>query len=382
MRTPKILFVNSNNDELGGADYALFKLVLEISGHGYDCSVVLRRRTQIACLYEKANISLYTFPLIRIRKTTNPVILISYFYHTFSTILLLYKFIKRLRFDLIHTNDLFDFPGNIAAHFAGTPSIHHIRFIVENPFWLRKLLENISVRFSSRSVCVSENVKNVMFVDHPEHALVIYDWIDAEPNGHNNHGPNLHTELGLGSNVRLIGCVGRLEQIKGQHIFINAAQLVAREIDDVHFLIVGGTTTNKEDYLTYLMDLKRNSDYSDRITYLGHRDDMENIMGQLSVMVQASTANEAFGLVVMEAMNSGALVVAPDRGGAREQVIGGITGYLYEPGNHKDMAAKIIRALKTSEANQMTSYAKEFVRKKFNKQENLGKILSLYSELL
>jgi glycosyltransferase involved in cell wall biosynthesis len=341
----------------------------------------LGTRTRIVDLYEKSDLKLFVLPLIRIRKTKNPITLISYIYHFSKTVLLLYKFIRKHKIELVHTNDLLDFPGNIAAYLAGVPSVQHIRLIVERPKWLNIALKRITLTFSSRVICVSKSVKELMYPGIIEKVTILYDWLDMETVEHTTGDSSLHDELGLDPNTPLVGCVGRLEKIKGQHLFIQAADIVADHVPDSHFVLVGGPTTNKASYSHYLMDLRERCKNGGNISFLGYRNDIANIMQQLAVMVQASIVPEAFGLVVMEAMASGAIVVAPDLGGAKEQVIGGVNGYLYEAGNYREMAEKIIAALKNLNDSVLRGNARQFAKTTFDKKSSVEKLMTIYDAI-
>ncbi len=58
---------------------------------------------------------------------------------------------------------------------------------------------------------------------------------------------------------------------------------------------------------------------------------------------------EAFGIVLIEAMAAGTPVVASRVGGIPEAVEDEVSGLLHEPGNHRDLADKIVRTLEDEE---------------------------------
>jgi glycosyltransferase involved in cell wall biosynthesis len=68
-------------------------------------------------------------------------------------------------------------------------------------------------------------------------------------------------------------------------------------------------------------------------------------MQRAAVVVVPSTYQEPLGLVAIEAMAAGAIVVASAVGGLPESVIDGVTGFLVEPADVAALAAVIGRAI-------------------------------------
>ena len=376
----KVLFFHANNREVGGADYCMFKMAKELKGNGFSPVVIMKYSTPIVSLYEQAGVPVHIFPIVRLQKNRSLMTLLSYPIAIANSIIILRRFIRSAQIDLVHTNDLLDFYANLAARISGVPSIQHIRMILE-PSRLQKLLSFLSAAFSSHIICVSKAVQQTMFPDREENISVVYDWLDMEAVKHTNGNASLHTELGLAKTTSLVGCVGRIEAWKGQHVFLAAANLLAPENPNLHFVIVGSATPNKEDYLEELKKNRALSPYKNQISFLGQRSDIANIMRNCSIMVHASTAPEPFGLVVMEAMSCGTVVVGANDGGVREQIEDGVNGYLYQPGNPQDMASKISAALENPELSEMGSLAQGYVTKKFAKKPNLNHLISIYREL-
>jgi glycosyltransferase involved in cell wall biosynthesis len=75
------------------------------------------------------------------------------------------------------------------------------------------------------------------------------------------------------------------------------------------------------------------------------RDAVAEAMRQAAVVVVPSTYQEPLGLVAIEAMVAGAIVVASAVGGLTENVVDGLTGFLVEPGDPAALAAVIRRAV-------------------------------------
>jgi len=378
----KILYVNANNEEVGGADFALVKMAVEAKRAGYEPLLLLRKSTLVLDLYKEFDIPVIVKPILRLRATSSRVTKMTYPFQMIGTVLTIYRILKSERIDLLHSNDFIDGLGNLAAMLAGIPSCQHIRVIGHKPRWLVAFLKLLSLRCSDRIICISEAVQREMFEHSTERTVVLYDWLDMDTTGLETGTSSLYDELNLVPDTKIVGCVGRLEWWKGQHVFLQAVELVAKRIGNIHFVVVGGTTTNKENYLDELNRIRSALEFRDRVSFLGFRMDISNIMKQLSVMVHASVRPEPMGSVIAEAMYCGAVVVAASAGGVLEQIKDGETGYLYTPGDAADMAAKILIALETPQREEIVLRARQEITTKFGKRPNVEQLFRLYDSLV
>jgi glycosyltransferase involved in cell wall biosynthesis len=79
-------------------------------------------------------------------------------------------------------------------------------------------------------------------------------------------------------------------------------------------------------------------------------DDVAGAMREAAVVAVPSTYPEGLGLVALEGMAAGALVVASDIGGLPESVVDGTTGWLVPPGDVAALASALTDALALSAA--------------------------------
>jgi glycosyltransferase involved in cell wall biosynthesis len=141
---------------------------------------------------------------------------------------------------------------------------------------------------------------------------------------------------------------GRLTRWKGQLLFIEAlARLKSRRGTD-NFSITGllvGSDQGREAYRKELEDRIEEKGLAGHVQIVGHCDDMPAAYMLSDVVVSASTDPEAFGRVIAEAQAMGRPVVVADHGGAAEQVIDGVTGWRFAPGNPQEFADALETAL-------------------------------------
>jgi mannosyltransferase len=126
-----------------------------------------------------------------------------------------------------------------------------------------------------------------------------------------------------------IAILGRVRKQKGVHLFVESCISVLEKHPDYTAVIVGPITASNENFVSQLKGKVIQAGLTDRIVFVGEQDfsDIPSIFSALSVVVALSD-NEGFGLTVLEAMSSGAAVLASDAGAWKEVIREGIDGYV------------------------------------------------------
>ena len=383
-----ILYVHANNSDVGGADYCLFKLASELEINRFRPIVCLARETAIIELYKKEGIQTCIIRMERIKKSLNPFYLFRLAFNFFPTVNRIRKIIREENVDLVHGNDLLDIYGPVAGILEKKPTTQYIRWILESPLILKTAITALVYRLNNRILTVSDGVAKHMFSKNGmirPGVVTCYDWIDMEKTGHHQNESNIKKEYQIDTDSPLIGCVGRLEHWKGQEVFIKAAAIVLAVIPDAVFMVVGGDVKGRgrEVYGQSLKKLAKSMKIDDRIIFTGHRSDMTGIMSSFDILVHSSITPDPLPGVVMEAMYCGRPVVGADAGGVPEEVADEETGLLYEPGNHKQMAEKILRLLMSPPlALQMGDAGYQRVQRIFEKTYLCKKIQNEYEIMI
>ncbi|MGC8120888.1 glycosyltransferase family 4 protein [Marinobacter sp. VGCF2001] len=117
---------------------------------------------------------------------------------------------------------------------------------------------------------------------------------------------------------KIIMMPGRISRWKGQLHFLEAMARIVRQRPDCHGIIVGGAEPGKERFLQELEKERSRLQLTDKVTFLGQRNDMTNLYLLADLVCHMSTKPEPFGRTVTEALASGTPVVAYNRGGAAE----------------------------------------------------------------
>jgi len=155
----------------------------------------------------------------------------------------------------------------------------------------------------------------------------------------------LRESLGVGD-AKVIGLVGRLQHLKGQHLLIEALALLRRAGHDVRGLIVGGDAYGIEpDYGPFLRRRAAELGVDGAVTFTGQVADALPYIQLMDAVVNASE-HEAFGMTLVEGMALGVPVVAFDNGGGPGEIVeDGRSGLLARPGDVSHLAEQLGRVL-------------------------------------
>lgn len=180
----------------------------------------------------------------------------------------------------------------------------------------------------------------------------------------------------------LVGIVGRLDPFKGQHLFLQAAALIAQRRPDVEFAVVGGAVIGMEgQYPGGLHQLAQELGLTDRVRFTGHQADVVPWLNALDVAVLA-TDGEPFGLVVVEAMSVGVPVVATNVGGPTEIIRDRLSGRLVAPGDPEALAEAVLELLDEPELRRQISAAGVERAGDFTVERMTASFASLFTDLI
>lgn len=185
----------------------------------------------------------------------------------------------------------------------------------------------------------------------------------------------------LPDGVPVVMLPGRLARWKGHTVLIEAL----RQLGDLELLcVIVGSDAGRSAYRAELERLIARHGLTSRVFLTGHCDDMPAAYMLADVVVSASTEPEAFGRVVSEAQAMGCPVAASDHGGAREQVVGNRTAFLFPPGDPGALAETIRQALALDAGarERLAAEARSHVTANYDKRHMCAATLALYREIL
>ncbi len=352
----RVVYVHSNNRDVGGADFCLERMSNELRKRGFDTLVLLCRATSITKRYKMNGNPFLVGNFIR------PQLKQSIFYYLFYlpwNMLISYiffvTFFSLQQPDIVHVNDMYDFIPAFAAKTLRIPVVYHLRMIRSKQNTFDKLIGKFVYWFSDKIFAVSESTMNayLALLSSRERSvakkklIIVRDWNDNERFCVDicvEEKNQLKKELRLSDEDFIIINVGRLEEWKGQHLIIEAVGRLLKENKihtSVKVLIVGGEVQGKEDYVFRLTRLIRNYDLENVVKLLGEREDVHKLLKISNLFVHTSILPDPFPGTVVEAMLSGVPVLASPLGGVSEMIEDGKTGYFFNPFDIEDLKRKL-----------------------------------------
>jgi len=267
------------------------------------------------------------------------------------------KLLRSRRPDLVHTT-LFDADliGRIAARWCGIPVVSSL---VSTPYGPEHLGERGLRRSRVRAaqladIATSRVVRRFRAVSSavrdssierlrlpPALVDVIPEGRDAARLGEPSAGRRAATRARLGvSREPLVLAVARQDPPKGLDVLIRSAPAIREGFSGVQILFAGqeGRSSGELRALVTCLGL------SDCVRFLGHRDDVADLLCAADVFVLPSR-REGIPGAVQEAMAMGTPIVATDLGGVREAVGDPPLATLFPPDDARSLAAAVLNVL-------------------------------------
>lgn len=181
-----------------------------------------------------------------------------------------------------------------------------------------------------------------------------------------------------------IGCFGRVRTQKGTDVFVEAMCRLLPRYPDFVAVIIGAVTPDQRGFAEALKERVRTAGLSERVRFLGELPIDDVPPWYRRVLIYAFTSrNEGFGLTLLEAMASGAAVVAARAGAAETAVSAGITGILVPPGDVDALERALEPLMRVPErAAAMGERGRERVVTEFSADAEADLIVGVYHDVL
>ena len=231
-----------------------------------------------------------------------------------------------------------------AARLTDRPAILHLHDMRRLKPGLRTP-QRLASRRMSRTIVVSEPVRQFAMQEYgvpPERIEILPNGVrlDLFATASPEARGRVRRELGLDDATPVIGATGRLCPEKGHACLIRALPMVRTRCPDAVLLIVGNGPTRAE-----CESLVRRLALDGAVRFLGHREDIPDILAAIDVVAVPSIWEEPFGHSALEAIAAGRPVVAFLSEGLRQIVLDGSTGLLVPRGDTDRLAMSLSEVL-------------------------------------
>jgi len=267
--------------------------------------------------------------------------------HGFGWTVRLWKLLRSLKPDLVHTRNLAALEAQFVAAAAGIRATVHGEhgrdvFDLYGQNWKYNLLRRAAKPFVSNYIAVSQDLETWLRLAirvPPRKLHHIYNGVDSE---------KFHPREGARPAFAhpdsiVFGSVGRMVAVKDYPTLTRAfIQLVRQQPERAaraRLVIAGEGPARKT-----CLDLLQAAGLAHLAWLPGARDDIADIMQVLDVFVLPSK-NEGISNTILEALASGLPVIATAVGGNLELVEEGVNGMLVQPGDVGGMAQALLAYL-------------------------------------
>jgi glycosyltransferase involved in cell wall biosynthesis len=285
--------------------------------------------------------------------------------------------------DVVHTHlsksDLF---GLMAAAIAGVPvrisSIHNVDPWRKNKF--ASFFMRQWTRVAQHHIAVSEKVREYVLQNskYPAEKLTTIDnGIDLDRFNPATVIPFDRATFNIPADAPVVTKIARLEESKAHHILLETAALVAKEMPNVRFLIVGDGPLRSE------LEAQRDGlGLQNTVIFAGIQREIPQIMA-MSDIITFSSAWEGLPVALLEAMAMGKPTVCTTVGGIPMVVQNGENGVLVPPGNPRALADGLLSVLKDKAfAAKLGENARKTIVANFSAAAMHQRILDIYNRFL
>lgn len=328
MTKPKVLFAVGSL-ELGGTESQVAMLIRELMHRGYRCELfVLEAKGPFRSILEQHGVPVHdggcdsgAFKAVKV-------------FLLLRALCRFWLLALRLKPDVLHAFlPLMNFMGSLAGRAAGIRKIITSRRALgtyqdrhPNQKLFYRIANALSDRVTVNSVAVWRDVVRRDGIA-AEKLVLIRNGLDigrfSEQEGARDA---VRKNLMLGDGELGMVAVGNLIPYKGHADLIKALPKVLQKTGNVRLFIAGEDRGIQSD----LERLASSLAVSDRVHFIGRRDDVPSLLMAMDIYVMPSH-EEGFSNALLEAMAAGLPIVATDVGGNREALDDGSAGMLVPP---------------------------------------------------
>jgi glycosyltransferase involved in cell wall biosynthesis len=378
MHRMKVLFV-SDSTTVSGAEIVLLGCVDGLLANGHAAHGFVRGTNQrLIEAFRSRGVPLTAtsaFSDHLIRTTANPFALFAFARSFYKVSAEMAETIRSERINVIHS---ISYPASLYAGFAsartGTAHLwheHNIKRIHHVNRIIYRRVGNACQWVIGPSDAVTKNLASAGI--NPTKLRTVYNGIDL------SRFRNASPVLGLRSGEQAIGLFGQMLPYKGHRTLIEATPRILMAHPEARFYLVGAL--ENPPYQQELRTLIAERGLSDRIRFTGWRNDVQDIIQAMDVVVIATTTAEPAALMLMEAAAMERPVVATRTGGTAEIVADEETGLLFPPGDATRLADQVNRLLGNRDFGQtIGKRARARVDREFDVDRHLTTMFELYRQ--
>ena len=301
----------------------------------------------------------------------------------FYQLLRLSWFLRRKKFDIVHTHDLWsNLIGVPAARLAGVRAIVSSRRDLANFDWYQSKRRGWLRRIQNLGGAVLANatpIRDALIAEDgfkPEKLRVIHNGVDIDRfQTSGDERDQVFPGVGKGKLIVLVGNMHT--DVKGHPWLIASAPAVVHEFPTARFVLAGdGEQQPRFEEQVAKLGLEQN------FLFLGRRTDIPKLLACCDIAVLPSRA-EGLPNAILEYMAAGLPTIASRVGGNAELIEDGVTGLLVPSEDSAALSDALLALLRDPGlARRMAQNGHEFTIRNFSFERLVREVDELYSELL
>lgn len=296
---------------------------------------------------------------------------------------------RRTGADIVHANSTrAGLSTSLAARLGGPPTVVHVRDCL--PPGAASSATRALVMRGSAMVIANSTYTAKSFDGHGQVPMrAIHNPVDL---GRYSAGrvdrDRTRADLGLQPDEPALGVIGQLTPWKGQDTAIRALATLVGAKPKAKLLLVGearfvsdATRFDNRAYVQGLEELTGELGLNDAVRFLGHRNDIPDLLAALDVALLPSW-EEPFGRVIVEAMAAGTPVVATAVGGPPEIIEDGVDGMLVPPREPELWADAVISVIEDRALRERMVSEGRRTATRFASDRHVAQVVEAYREVL
>lgn len=381
----RILFVN-HTGHLSGAERVLINTLQTLDQRRYEAVVTCPSYGGLIEEIDRLGVKWIPMPMIEARFSWRPDRLMLSVSSIASAVRALRKTIVAVAPRLVHANSVrAGIVATLAAAGTGTQVVWHVHDTL--PQDLISTAVRTLVLFSRQTcaIAVSNSTGRQFRGRFPigGRIHIIHNGIDLDKFAGDRPSRRIFRErLGLSDDDFLVCAIGQICARKGLLELVDAVRRSAARVPNLYLAIVGRVVFQHEaGYLDELLRTVRELGLEGRVHLYGEVRDVPGVLHSSDLMV-LNSRDEPFGLVVVEAMAAGTPVLATRVGGIPEIIQDTENGWLVEPGDSGELAARLVELSQNrSGLHRAAERALHITCPKFSLDRYKSELESLYEAL-
>jgi len=311
------------------------------------------------------------------------------------------RYISREGFDIIHANTAWAGFALALQKSVGKLKCKGFVYTCHNGLWpenrvhsgekIVRLVEGYTMKVADIVIALNKTMYRALTekakID-PRKMVIIPNGVDTEFFRPGLKDKQILDRYGLEEQSYIL-FVGRVSPEKGMHILLRAFKQIVNDVPKNFKLVIVGPLTSTYDstqisnYAKVVMNYAKEK-LGERVVFTGAMDknSLRILYSNAYCFVLPSLA-EAFPMVLLEAMASGAPTIGSTAGGIPDIIIDGVSGLLFRKGDWRDLANKLLILIHDRGFRDKLSHnARKYVEENFSWSTVAMRIKEVYDTII